>query len=134
VEAGRDLVGASMEELLDNPLAEKLLPQARVIIAEREAREAALANTILGRARHALRYIICNVAEVGGIPDLTSLKDAPFTDEYHNTKWHALLEAIEKGQKKPTLDALEEILSSALVDLLFTDLPDIESPYESVPG
>lgn len=124
----REMQGSSMEKLLDNPLAEKLLPQARIIVAEREARESVLEIMTLGRMKDALGYL--SVYLVSGVT--TADSDTPFTTEDDNNNWREFLEALEKGNKKKIVDSLYALVTSAHAELLFTSLPNIESRYHEV--
>ena len=118
-----------MEELLNNPLAEKLLPQARARMAQRTARESALEATALGKLKEA-------VEEVGLVFATSSLSiDDVAIDGNDKAKeeWRDFLGALESGNKKKLIDALQGLLAGAHADLLFTDLPDVDAQYEEVP-
>jgi hypothetical protein len=98
-------------------------------MAQRTARESALEATALGKLKEA-------VEEVGLVFATSSLSiDDVAIDGNDKAKeeWRDFLGALESGNKKKLIDALQGLLAGAHADLLFTDLPDVDAQYEEVP-
>ncbi len=120
-------LGDSLAKLVDDPLAEKLLPQARVIVAMETAREAAIEETFFGKLCENLAYQQFINERMDGWEKIDI--ETPFSDELNNKKWQRFRQALSEGNKIELLESLMWLMSEVKSDLITTDLPPVAPGY-----
>ncbi len=125
IEKSRTKLGARYEQLLQNQLAEKLLPQARIAIRMKEARLAAMDATLL----EALINSVGNEEQLsaggGGWMESGDVITDPAVKEH----WDSFIEALGRCNATDALGALSQLLSDVKWDLVDRKLPPAAPPY-----
>ena len=124
----RERLGEHHARLIENRLAEKLLPQARVIVKQKAARKTVLEeNTSFGELYFAVGYLASR--EGTGIPKEESQKAALGSFKSEETKkiWLDFL-ATQKNDK--AFHFLHLLLSEAKWSIVETDLPPVPPRYK----
>ncbi len=122
IEHARASVGGAYGELFNDPLAAKLLPQARVILAMRENRRNSILSTSLG-------ILMKEIARLSTAPKRHA-EPEPFPLEMTNQEWKKFLQALEEGSREKLLESLDTLLLHVLEDLVESHLRPVAPPYE----
>ena len=128
----RLLLASALRALRKNQLAKILLAQARVIVAQRDARASAIAKTKLGKMVDILEDVIQYQAN----PLRTSLRGPSFSvrDEEGKDRWQELFQILDERRqdKEKIIEVLHALLVCASAELLHVDLPDVEWTYKEI--
>lgn len=111
IDHARRLLVKGEEAVQQDIVAQKMLPQARAVVRAEIAREEAIKRTAFGQLFEAVK-------ERSGGCDLTS-----FSNAGDKRLWKRFCKALKVGSEQRALDVLYELLVSAKVDLLYTELP-----------
>lgn len=137
VDQRREFLGESFSQIADDRLAEKLLPQARVVIMMREARDRFIEEkTYLGELAHNLTDLYESLGfleqdrldtEQEGGRDLSP----PSGPNGRETIWRNFAEAIRTDNRQEILRALQFLLIEIHSDFLHLDkeLPPLPPRY-----
>lgn len=124
----QDELNASTYELLGNILAERLLPQARIIVrAEHRRLNVIVRSTLLGQLRQVIDMLRRNPPTVD---NKAESEIQPFCNEKDNEALNVLSEALGRNDNATALGALMVLLQSAMINLAKTNLPPPPPPYE----
>lgn len=122
--------GGHLAELMNDPLAEKLLPQARIVVSMREARKVFLERqTKLGILLDAISNQTQVEEEGRGRSDKDSKDFFSEMPEEHGD-WLKFLSALSSGNKADLLNALMGLLIGITINLTKQDLPPVAPEYD----
>ncbi len=110
--------------LLDDILAEKLLPQARIVVRMESARKEKIHEGLLGKLQEVSLVEEANSMEEVVIDEVKPLK-FPEPEELIP----AFMEALNRGDKCGVLSLLQDILNAVEWELVRTDLPPVAPKY-----
>lgn len=114
-----DSVNKACADVINDELAEKLLPQARIIMRIQHERENAIEKTFLGRLENAIETLD-NV--------LDGLIHPP--EQYlQGEEWANFQTSLENGDKHSIVKNVWRLLVTARIDLLLMDLPPVPPKY-----
>jgi hypothetical protein len=119
--------GGLYAKLVDNPLAQQLLPQARMIVRIRASRRDAIDAISFGELM--LVSAGQRAVEEGHLVQ-EEVIDPPFSNESQNLDWHEFLGAITNGNKGLALIHLNSLLAAVREDLVNADLPAAAPAYK----
>ena len=134
IDKHRDLLGESFAEIVDDRLAEKLLPQARVVVMMRDARGRFIKNkTYIGQ----LARDLDNLYESMGFleQDMEEMEQGDFTGHAfpasRKETWRRFVKAIRSGDKRKILRAVQFLMIEVHSDILHLreELPSIPPRY-----
>jgi len=128
VDMSIDSIGQCHEQLLtaEDQLAEKLLPQARIVVEMESKRRMALLETPFGELLNAVSHQRTIEAEGEGWGD----NSAPFKFFLNNQEWAMFLTALNESNKGDALEALTAILVNIQEDLVEIHLPPAPPDYQ----
>ena len=121
IDTERRILGGDHASIIENQLAEKLLPQARVIIQMERAREKAIQQTSFGKVMDSLMTLLTFCDE----PDFAKREalQRPFRHELDNEHWGELMRSFASGDKIGMLTAMQALLVGAQRELVRADMP-----------
>ncbi|HVN26483.1 MAG TPA: hypothetical protein VMT99_02410 [Candidatus Paceibacterota bacterium] len=128
MESARENIGGKLGNLLDDPLAEKLLPQARIAVRMHQARELSIEQTKLGRLIEAAGHQSSIEEEGEGWTGKTT-SEGFFPAGIEQDEWRRMVAALKRGDKGALFDALSSLLIGCKIDLVHTELPPTAPVY-----
>jgi hypothetical protein len=111
-------------ELELDPLAEKLLPQAREIVPLAKTRDETLRETRFGELVEAIQHQLLVAHDAKGL-EAARL----FAGTHHEDDWRKFVEAFDAGDKISLLNSLVALLGFVWEDMLNVELPRAAPGY-----
>ena len=120
-------------ELLEDPLAEQLLPQARAFMNMLAAREGVTQHLMLEQLQTGVALLMSCVGDSAQEAMIVKSFPQQFKSEKDAERMRQFCEAVIQGDKVSVLKALSQLLISASVELLFTELPPVPKRDYKIP-